>query len=58
VRVAPGFSADIYHMVLRPLELEPPGVRHEVYSHHEQQGHRSAQTEDPKGRAIPSMDAP
>ena len=56
VRVAPGFSADIYHMVLRPLELEPPGVRHEVYSHHEQQ--RPAKAEDPEGRAIPSMDAP
>jgi hypothetical protein len=31
---------------------------HEVYSHHEQQGQRSAKTENPEGRAIPSMDAP
>lgn len=25
-----GFTTDVYHVVLRPLELEPPGVGHDV----------------------------
>ena len=32
VGVPLGLTADIYHVVLRPLELEPPGIWHDIYS--------------------------
>jgi len=53
------FVLDGVEMLVRPLELQISTVKevnHALYSHHEQEP--SAQTEDPEGRAIPSMDAP
>ena len=50
-RVAPGFTTDIYHVLLRPLEFEPPGVSHRPYSGDgPRKGHETAVP--PAGRVL------
>ena len=46
-----GLSFDVYHVLLSTLELEPPGVSHDVYSEHGQE--EATQTANPKGTRNP-----
>ena len=55
IGVSPGFTADIYHVLLRPLDLEPPGVSHVVHSSHEQE--ETSQAANLKGARNPGAQA-